>query len=268
MAAAIADEVKQITLALTVTSGRSGTKLLTVLLCECLGLAAQHEPAPRANYVMRSLLSAPTAAPLWLIAEKLPAMLAAARNSFYAETSHLFCKGLIEPIIDLGIKPKLILLSRPAREVALSLFQMNVIPERTENGRLVLLGPADKGIQNYGHWSDYQLCYWYAREIESMQNRYRETSALRNIDCLSVSFHDLGSIHVLERLSTFLTGSKLDERAKQRLAGVMAINQNSRRAASGREEDRTITFDPEREEAIVDETFVSARLSSTPQNLG
>ena len=34
-------------------------------------------------------------------------MLNAARDRFYAETSHLFCKGLIEPMVQLGVNPKL-----------------------------------------------------------------------------------------------------------------------------------------------------------------
>ena len=159
MTGSILEQAQHTTLALTVTSGRSGTKLLALLLRDALRLAAEHEPAPRVNFVMRSFVEAPSAAGAWLVTEKLPAMLDASREGFYAETSHLFCKGLIEPMIQLGVNPKLIILTRPAREVASSLFQMNVVPERTENGRLVLLGPRDPGVLLLPDWpsfSDYQ----------------------------------------------------------------------------------------------------------------
>src|SRR3954469_7221104 len=89
------------TLVFTVTAGRSGTKLLARLLGECLGIEAEHEPAPRCNYVLRSIINAREAALGWLATEKLPAILARAKGPVYAETSHLLCKGFIEPMLAL-----------------------------------------------------------------------------------------------------------------------------------------------------------------------
>ena len=58
------------TLVFTVTAGRSGTKLLATLLAECMGVDAEHEPAPRPNYVLRSIINAPEAASWWLLSER------------------------------------------------------------------------------------------------------------------------------------------------------------------------------------------------------
>ena len=47
--------VRDAGLILTVTPGRSGTKLLARLLVECLDINAEHEAAPRLNYVLRTV---------------------------------------------------------------------------------------------------------------------------------------------------------------------------------------------------------------------
>ena len=93
-------------LCFTVTSGRSRTKLLAILLREAAGLCAEHEPAPRFNYVLRAVLEYPEAAAWWLAAEKLPAIAEIARSSgTYIELSHLTCKGFVEPLLELGLRP-------------------------------------------------------------------------------------------------------------------------------------------------------------------
>jgi hypothetical protein len=250
----ILEEFRQITLALTVTSGRSGTKLLAVLMSNALRLAAMHEPAPRVNFVLRAFIEAPSAARAWLITEKLPAMFAASRNGFYAETSHLFCKGLIEPILSLGIHPKLIILTRPAREVASSLYQMNSIPVRTESGRLVLLGPNDPGVTQLSDWhlcSDYQLCYWYAREIERRQSHYAALCSTIGMESIRIAMHDLLAPGTLQALANFF-GAVANDEAFARQETITKTNQNSRRDASGYIEDRRLPLDLDAEEAVVD----------------
>jgi len=138
----VVEELKSKRLCFAVTSGRSGTKLLTELLARAAGICAEHEPAPRFNYVLRSILESPEAARWWLLTEKLPSVAQRVRSSdVYAELSHLTCKGFIEPLLGLGLKPAFIILSRPARDVASSLYRIGAIPERTSSGRLVLLGP-------------------------------------------------------------------------------------------------------------------------------
>jgi len=250
----VIEQFSNMTLVLTVTSGRSGTKLLTVLLREALRLAAEHEPAPRANFVLRSFIEAPSSAAHWLRSEKLPAMLASARNGFYAETSHLFCKGLIEPVLTLGMRPKLIILTRPAREVASSLFQMNIVPARTESGRLVLVSPSDPNVLTLPDWqkyTDYQLCYWYAREIERRQAHYESRRAELGLECLRVAMHDLRTPEALASIAEFL-GATADEEAFARQKRILSSNQNSRQVASGSDNDRPLPIDRQAGEATVD----------------
>jgi hypothetical protein len=263
MTGLLLERAQRTTFALTVTSGRSGTKLLAVLLRDALGLAAEHEPAPRVNFVMRSLVEAPSAAANWLLTEKLPAMLDAARDDFYAETSHLFCKVLIQPLIQLGVYPKLIILTRPAREVASSLFRMNVIPTRTENGRLVLLGPHDRGVLRLPDWqgfSDYQLCYWYALEIERRQTYHQQNVGALGLSWLQVPMRGLLTRDTLTELAAFL-GAELNKEAFARQSAILAHNQNSRKAASGSNADRSLPND-----VLAQERAVEAALSDVSTN--
>ena len=250
----VVNQLRAITLGLTVTAGRSGTKLLAILLSEALRIAAHHEPMPRINYVMRSFVEAPGAAGTWLLTEKFPAMLALARNGIYVETSHLFCKGLIEQVISLGIRPSLIILTRPAREIASSLFKINVIPQRTENGRLVLLGPEDPGVlrlQNWRQYSDYQLCFWYAREIERRQAQYTKLAADIDLNYICVAMQDLRTREVLDTLARFL-GTFADEQAFARQELVLSKNRNSREDASGSAAERPLPANLDDEESMVD----------------
>jgi hypothetical protein len=250
----VIDELSKITLALTVTSGRSGTMLLKILLSDALGLAAEHEPKPRVNFVLRTILTCPGVARDWLFIEKLPIMLSSAKNGFYAETSHLFCKGLIEPLLSLGVRPKLIALTRPAREVASSLYQMNVIPCRTEAGRVVLLGPCDPDVlplPSWSNYSDYQLCYWYVREIERRQAHYAALSAEISLDFLRVSMQDLATAETLTALANFC-GIVPGPDAFTRQREIVAKNRHTRLQAAGVIEDRPLPADLGVEEEAVD----------------
>jgi hypothetical protein len=254
MTGSFLERAQHTTLALTVTSGRSGTKLLAVLLRDALGLAAEHEPAPRVNFVMRSFVEAPCAAGTWLLSEKLPAMLDTARDGFYAETSHLFCKVLIEPMIQLGVRPKLIILTRPAREVASSLFRMNVVPARSESGRLVLLGPSDRGVLRLPNWtsfSDYQLCYWYALEIERRQAYYQQNARALGLSCMHVAMRGLLTHDTLGELAAFL-GAELTQEVFARQSAIVARNQNTRKASSGSDAEQPLPDDILSEERAVE----------------
>ena len=249
------------TLIFTVTSGRSGTKLLAALLGECLGIDAEHEPAPRVNFVFRSIINAPDAAMSWLVHEKLPAMLARASGPVYTETSHLFCKGLIEPILELGLRPKFIILTRPAREVARSLFQMNAIPERTGGGRLVLLGPSDPGVLPLPHWerlSDYQLCYWYAREIERRQSTYAALFRTLGLAAFWIEMRALTDWTTFGSLADFVAGELGFVPNEQAFWRVTLRNQNARGAATGRTHDRELPRDLDFQEQMVDEAIRTA----------
>jgi hypothetical protein len=140
------DFLSQKRLIFTITSGRSGTTLLTELLRQCLGIDVEHEPTPRLNYVFCAVMAESKAAGWWLQAEKLPHIAATMKGDIYIETSHLYYKGFREPLLALGLRPPFIILTRPATAVARNLFQISCIPERTGAGRLALIGPSDLGV--------------------------------------------------------------------------------------------------------------------------
>ena len=93
-------------------------------------------------HVMRRVQTQPAEAVSFLTRIKFP-VIAASKANIYAETSHLFCKGFLEPMIGLDIYPNLLLLRRNPRSIARSLQERNTIPGRTSTGTDYLLCPDD-----------------------------------------------------------------------------------------------------------------------------
>ncbi|MCW3780880.1 hypothetical protein [Defluviimonas salinarum] len=213
----------------TITPGRSGSKLLTAL-GQCIsGVQAVHEGPPRMNYVLRGICDHPPAARWWLESEMFPAIASHLEGTAFFETSHLFCKGFIEPTLDLGLRPSFVILTRPAREVASSLFSIGCVPERTGIGRLVLLGPTDSNVQTAGDWqhrSDYQLCYWYAKEIERRQTAYEHWLLSQGCEVFRVELTELQEPSTLPRLAQFITGRSDPSIDTVGAAAVLSRNQN------------------------------------------
>ncbi|WP_375458909.1 hypothetical protein [uncultured Enterovirga sp.] len=240
---------------LTVTSGRSGTKLLAVLLRDVFGLHAEHEPAPRANLALRPAIADPAYAREWLISEKLPEIAKSGART-YIETSHVYCKGFIEAFFACGLEPRFIILRRDPRAVAESLFKMNGIPERTEAGKLVLLGPSDPHVLPLPDWerySDYQLCYWYAREIERRQAFYVGQFRSGSLSYFDISIDELIDVHSLLRLAMFIDPSaSLNETSRERFKEIVSRNQNPRNVALEGAVDRLLPSDTARQEHEVD----------------
>jgi hypothetical protein len=163
-----------IRLILTVTPGRSGTAYLSELLKGMPGIYSDHEPEPKFSDVMRSAQYNATIACRFLLWQKLPAIRRCARST-YVETSHLSCKGFIEPLIANGCSPDLIILTRDPFLAATSHYLMGAVPGRTPLGNQFLLRPDDPGVLPLDGWqelSDWALCFWYCREIERRMEIY------------------------------------------------------------------------------------------------
>jgi hypothetical protein len=243
-------------LVLTVSPGRSGTKLLARLLGSVLELPAEHEPEPRANWVLRPSIEDANTGREWLLTEKLPSI-ACRQGSIYIETSHIYCKGMIEIFLSLGLKLRFIILRRRASEVARSLYQMGVIPGRTKEGVMVLLSPSDCNVLPLEGWegfSDYQLCYWYAREIERRQMFYSEFFTKAGISFIDLDFRELIRWEGVCKLHAFLDPSKeLTEASQSRFLEIVKENQNPRGAAHPGNVDRILPQDLLQEEMQVDD---------------
>jgi hypothetical protein len=171
---ALIEQLREKQLILTVTAGRTGTAFLHNLFRLFPNVDSFHEEEPSYLHVMRRVQTQPAEASRFLIKFKFP-VIAACKSRTFAETSHLFCKGFLEPMINLGVYPDLVLLRRNPRRIALSLLERNTIPGRTSTGTDYLVCPADPGTLPLPLWeglTDYQLCFWYALEIERRQQRY------------------------------------------------------------------------------------------------
>jgi hypothetical protein len=243
-------------LVFTVTSGRSGTKLLTVLLQKSLGMDAEHEPEPRANFELRSTIENPEHGLNWLVNEKLPFIASHHTRGSYAETSHIYCKGFVELILQLGLKTRFIILKRDAKAVARSLFRMSCIPQRTDAGRTVLIGPSDGGVLSLPEWhkySDYQLCYWYAREIERRQDHYATLFKTLGIPSYDLHMHDLLDWAKFTRLCAFVDAdNRLGSPDFEQFRIVTAANQNPRNVAHEGNVDAILPHDVEQQEDAID----------------
>jgi hypothetical protein len=168
--------MKEKNLIFSVTAGRTGTLFTQMLLSLLPDTTSLHEPEPAFHRYLRRVQKDPGFAREFLLNYKLPSILNY-QTGCYCELSHAFCKGYLEPLLGLGVVPKLIVLRRSPRAIALSLLERNTVPERTYRGLQFLLSPRDPGVLTLPGWrrmTDYQLLFWYALEIERRQLVYSE----------------------------------------------------------------------------------------------
>jgi hypothetical protein len=92
------------TLVFAVASGRSGTQTLAKIFEVLPDVHATHEGVPAFHEVMREALHDPDLARNFLLVRKLPAIADLAEPVF-VETSHVFAKGFLPPLLALGLRP-------------------------------------------------------------------------------------------------------------------------------------------------------------------
>ena len=173
---ALIETVRRKHLVFTVTAGRTGTTYVTRLGELFPDTVSLHEPQPSYVHFLRQAQRQPLLAYHFLLEYKLP-FIASTPASRYLETSHLVGKGFLEPLLDLGLRPSVLLLRREPRAIARSLLTRRTIPGRGKLGFKYLLHPGDPGVLPLPRWTgynDYQLCFWYALEMERRQKIYGE----------------------------------------------------------------------------------------------
>lgn len=192
---ALLDAVRAKRLVVTLTAGRSGSTYLARLLAGLPDVTCRHEAPPHYGFALRAAQHRPEAARRFLLEYKLP-RIAEAPTSRYAEVSHLFCKGFVEPLLALDVVPNAIVLRRAPRAVAASWLTRDAIPGRNRRGLRLHVHPGDPGTLPLPRWwraTDYQLCFWYALEIECRQRTYSEAIAAAGgavVDVTAVELHD------------------------------------------------------------------------------
>jgi hypothetical protein len=192
---ALLSRLSEKSIVFAVASGRSGTQTLAKIFEAVSGVHATHEGIPAFQDVMREAMGDPALARAFLLTRKLPAI-AACPEPIYLESSHVFAKGFLPPVLELGLKPKLIFLKRDPRKIALSLERIGATPLRTRGGREHFLSPADPSflpVQPWGDFTDYQLCYWYALETMRRQQILREMALAAGLACRVMRIEELES---------------------------------------------------------------------------
>lgn len=206
-----------------VTTGRSGTTYLRDVANILHDVQATHEPAPCFHDVMRIIQTEPQVAVPWLTSKVH--RLRYCPSPVYLEASHLFCKGFLEPWIDVVGAPDLIMWKRDSRKVALSLHRLGAIPGLSERALRWYLAPGDPdtyGVEDLDGKTDYQRCFWYVREIERRQQAYGERVESLGARTLRMDVEALNATAGFETLTDFLRGSppdRLERLAFQRLVG-------------------------------------------------
>jgi len=231
--AALVAAVARRNLVFTVTAGRTGTVYLQRLLGLFPDTTSLHEPEPAFVSVLRLVQHAPARARSFLLEYKLP-FIGTVQTGHYVEASHLFGKGFLEPALALGLIPRLVMLRRHPRRIALSYLARNAIPGRTKLGFKYLLQPSDPGVLPLHNWTRrgaYQLCFWYALEMERRQRAYAERMSELGgawVDVTAEELHDVERfLDVARTLQLLAPSTDLDAvRRQHRELSAMTHNPN------------------------------------------
>lgn len=221
-------------LVFTVTNGRSGSGYLHALFERIDGVQAEHEPSPRFDALMRDVQFAPDLAARFWRAIKLPAI-SKVQQPVYAETSHLFCKGFVEPLIALGAPFDIVVLRRDKRAIARSLWRNGSVPGRSKRGQQFFLDPDLEVAVALPEWrelSDYQLCYWHVLETEARQRRYAEMVSQTGGRVVDTSVETLNDLQEVRRVLSALD-IPLNAPSERRLAELVGERVNHRDHVAG-----------------------------------
>jgi hypothetical protein len=148
-------------LVFSVTHGRTATTMLTEVFKLFKDTCSEHEPEPNYASIFPQVKDNPKHAIAFL--EKKLNHIAKKKEPNYVETSNVFGKGYLIPLLRLGVFPGLVFLNRDFRKVALSLYQRGSTPMKTPTGQHYSADPTFPGglaIYYPETLSDYQLCFW------------------------------------------------------------------------------------------------------------
>jgi hypothetical protein len=211
------------------TNGRSGTASLAALFACIAGVEAHHEPKPQFKLWRSQVQRAPHLARRFLAERKLPAI-SQSQYPIYVETSHFLAKGFFLPLLDMGIVPDLVVLSRDRRPTALSMLRLDTIPGRSNKGLHFYISPDDPVLVPLPDWrqlSDYQLCYWHVLESEARQRNYAKIARDLGARIVVADVSDLSRPERFESIAkTF--GIPLTEDDRGRIARIAKVKHNQK----------------------------------------
>jgi len=198
------EHLKAKQLIFTVTTGRSGTGFLAEQLKSITDADVYHEAEPGFHDYMRPIIEGQEDARRFLLNQKLP-FIEQSSSEIYIETSHVFCKGFLEPLLEIGLVPDLILLKRPERDIAKSLYQLGTIPGRDSKALKFYLTPEDPTVYlplpNWQDMHDYQLCFWYTLEIARRQRIYRQLVSASGGKVVEVTLYEISECNGIKKIT-------------------------------------------------------------------
>ena len=216
---------------ITFSTGRSGTNFFESLFDIFSDeIDSFHEGKPSLSSVLRNSCKNYQSGMKFMLEEKIPSILSY-KKEYYSETSHLYCKSFITQIIDLGIEPYTIFISRHPSEVANSFYKIGSIPERTKLGQDFMLTPYEPNLvqlKNIEKLSDYQLCFWYAIEIEMRARLFIDYYKLHNIPFYEFNFEEIGNENEILKILDWLQLDHTKHKNEiKRLLGIKVNNKNN-----------------------------------------
>jgi hypothetical protein len=159
-----------------------------------MSVHATHEPRPWFHEVMQEVQTNPLRAKSFWVDKKFP-VIQSTVDPIYVETSHLICKGFLEPLLEMNIAFDVISLRRNPRDVAMSMVKLNTIPGRTKYGMMYYLSPFSENnftrLNDVDKFTDYQLCYWYCLEIDQRRKVYEEKVKKSGNRSVFITFDEL-----------------------------------------------------------------------------
>ena len=160
-------------LLLTLSSGRSGTAKLADILSHIPEMYAEHESDPPFKQMRKRNLTDRKSGKEFvdLVFDKWQSQ----NRKYVAHTCPDATDGFIHHFLEKTI-PDFIVLRRPMREVALSMFKLNWIPGFNSKFSGLYAAPDEPYVLlNFHDWkkaNHYQLCYWWCLESEARIQTY------------------------------------------------------------------------------------------------
>ncbi|MCX2780127.1 hypothetical protein [Microbulbifer thermotolerans] len=212
----------------TVTHGRTGTTFLTEVFKIFDDIRSLHEPEPNYANLFPTVKQTPEKAIAFL--QSKIAIINEYPEKHYVETSNVFGKGFLIPLLRLGVMPGLLFLNRNFRKTASSLYERGSTPMRTQMGRHYSADPRFPGtlpIYEPENLTDYQLCYWgvldaYARQIQA-ENIYKN----ENGKFYWVTTNDFHNFDKLMEIGDYFGLSLTDKKqAQERHKKIISLHHN------------------------------------------
>ncbi|WP_161598983.1 hypothetical protein [Aidingimonas lacisalsi] len=258
-----------------VTHGRTGTTMVTEVFKIFDNVRSEHEPEPNYASVFPHVKSDPRNAIKFL--EKKLSTIDSFDEENYIETSNVFGKGFLIPLLRMGRMPGLLFLNRDFRETARSLYVRGSIPVRSKMGRHFSADPSVPGslpIFSPESLSDYQMCFWgvldsYYRQLQAESVYKKEGGCYCWVN--ASDFHDFEKAVSIG--STFGLGVSDKEYAKKMHSEIVGVHHNPNKGKRNTSEvsafseeieviDRVAFYDPEFVESCLSSKYLSSDVVS------